>query len=179
MEFKQTNFEGLIEIYPRIFPDERGFFLETYNQTLFSANGIPYEFVQDNHSFSTKGVLRGLHLQKEPHAQGKLVRAIAGKVLDVVVDIRPSSKTFGQHYKVVLDSELQNMLYVPTGFAHGFLALEDAIFAYKCTNSYNKSAESGIHWADKTLNIDWGFENPNVSEKDQILPTFQEFIALL
>jgi dTDP-4-dehydrorhamnose 3,5-epimerase len=173
MEFRKTDIEGLIEIFPKTFSDERGYFLETYHKTLFEANGIPFDFVQDNQSFSTKGVLRGLHFQKEPFAQGKLVRVIKGKAMDVAVDLRPNSPTFGQHRKFILDDERQNMVYVPEGFAHGFVALEDCIFTYKCTNIYNKISESGIIWNDKTLNIDWEIENPNVSDKDLELPAFR------
>jgi len=178
MEFRKTNIEGLIEIFPRMFGDERGYFLESYHKQAFSDNGIPFDFVQDNQSLSSPGVLRGLHFQKEAFAQGKLVRVIMGKVLDVAVDIRPNSPTFGQHQKFVLDAALQNMVYVPAGFAHGFLALEQSIFTYKCTNFYNKAAEGGIIWNDPDLGIDWGIENPNVSQKDLELPTFKELFNL-
>jgi dTDP-4-dehydrorhamnose 3,5-epimerase len=177
MEFKPTSIEGLIEIYPKIFSDARGHFFESYRQEVFEKNGIPFEFVQDNQSFSTAGVLRGLHFQNEPFAQGKLVRVITGKVIDIAVDIRPNSPTFGQHQRFILDAALQNMVYIPAGFAHGFAALEDSIFSYKCTNNYNKLAESGIIWNDKDLNIDWGFDNPNVSEKDIELPTFKQLFG--
>jgi dTDP-4-dehydrorhamnose 3,5-epimerase len=176
MIFKTTNIEGLIEIFPRILEDERGIFFETFQQKLFHENGIPVEFVQDNQSFSRKGVLRGLHFQKKPYEQGKLVRVITGKVLDIAVDMREDSATFGKYMGVILDSRLNNMLYVPEGFAHGFVALEDSIFSYKCTNFYNKAAESGIIWNDKQLNIDWGISNPVVSEKDQALPLFREVV---
>lgn len=172
MEFKESFIKGLFEIQPRIFEDERGFFFESYNKDAFAKHGLDFDFVQDNQSFSVKGVLRGLHFQKEPFAQGKLVRVVKGKVLDVVVDLRRSSPTFGQHATFVLEAEKNNMVYVPEGFAHGFLALEEAIFMYKCTNLYNKASESGIIWNDPTLNIDWGIKAPNVSEKDLILPAF-------
>jgi dTDP-4-dehydrorhamnose 3,5-epimerase len=177
MEFRSTGIEGLIEVLPRIFKDERGFFVETYQKEEFEANGISVDFVQDNLSYSTAGVLRGLHFQNEPFAQGKLVRVTKGKVLDVVVDIRVGSSTFGQHRKFLLTEEAQNMVYVPTGFAHGFVALEDSIFTYKCTNLYNKQSESGIIWNDPDLAIDWEIENPNVSPKDLILPTFKSLIS--
>ncbi len=167
-----THIDGLLEISPRIFHDERGLFFESYKQELFARHGIPFEFVQDNQSFSRKGVVRGLHFQKEPFAQGKLVRVITGKVLDVVVDIRPGSSTFGQHRKFILDSDLGNMVYVPAGFAHGFAALEDSIFLYKCTHAYKPEAESGIVWNDPQLNIDWEITHPVVSHKDQLLPLF-------
>lgn len=178
MEFKKTSIEGLVEILPRVFKDERGYFFESYRKELFEEHGIHEEFVQDNQSFSTKGVLRGLHLQIDPHAQGKLVRVITGKVLDVAVDIRPGSPTFGQHETVLLTAEQNNMFYVPPGFAHGFITIEDAIFSYKCTNNYHKSSEAGIIWNDKDLNIDWGSTEALVSEKDLILPTFEQFQEL-
>lgn len=179
MEFRQTSIEGLIEVFPRVFNDDRGYFFESYQYEAFKKNGIPEVFVQDNQSFSTKGVLRGLHLQHAPHAQGKLVRVISGTVLDVAVDVRVGSPTFGKHETFLLSSEKQNMVYVPPGFAHGFVTLEDAVFSYKCTNLYDKASEKGIIWNDHELNIDWGIENPNVSEKDEQLPTFQEFVAKL
>lgn len=177
MEFRKTSIEGLIEIYPRIFGDARGHFFESYREDLFAENGIPFQFVQDNQSFSTAGVLRGLHFQNAPYAQGKLVRVITGKVIDVAVDIRPDSPTFGKYEKFILDATLQNMVYIPEGFAHGFAALEDSIFSYKCTNNYNKASEGGIIWNDPELNIDWGIENPNVSEKDLELLTFKELFS--
>lgn len=176
MEFKETGFEGLFEIQPRIFEDERGYFYESFNEKLFFDHGIKEKFVQDNQSFSKKGVLRGLHLQNPPCAQGKLVRVISGKVLDAVVDIRKDSKTFGKWYSVILDAKKQNLLYVPPGFAHGFSTLEDAVFSYKCTDFYNKSSEGGILWNDPQLKIDWMVENPLVNIKDQELPTFNDFI---
>lgn len=175
MEFRQTSIAGLIEVFPRVFNDDRGYFFESYQYEAFKQNGIPEVFVQDNQSFSTKGVLRGLHLQHAPHAQGKLVRVISGTVLDVAVDVRVGSPTFGKHETFLLSSEKQNMVYVPPGFAHGFVTLEDAVFSYKCTNLYDKASESGIIWNDAELNIDWGIANPNVSEKDEQLPTFQKF----
>jgi dTDP-4-dehydrorhamnose 3,5-epimerase len=172
MEFITQRLSGVIECIPTKFHDERGYFYESYNQKRFAANGIPEDFVQDNYSFSTKGVLRGLHFQHNPHGQGKLVRVMTGKALDVVVDLRKDSPTFGQHEKFVLDADKGNMLYVPVGFAHGFIALEDTIFVYKCTNFWNKESESGIRWNDPKLGIDWGIKNPIVSDKDQILPDF-------
>jgi dTDP-4-dehydrorhamnose 3,5-epimerase len=174
MEFRQTSIEGLIEVLPRIFGDERGYFLESYHKKTFSENGIPFEFVQDNQSLSSAGVLRGLHFQGEPYAQGKLVRVIMGKALDVAVDLRPGSPTFGKHEKFLLDAKIQNMVYIPAGFAHGFLALEQCLFTYKCTNFYNKASEGGIIWNDPDLGIDWGIENPNISQKDLELPQFKD-----
>jgi dTDP-4-dehydrorhamnose 3,5-epimerase len=173
MQVRQTAIDGLIELIPRIFTDERGHFFESYNKPLFESLGLPMNFVQDNQSFSTKGVLRGLHFQTEPFAQGKLVRVITGQVLDVAVDIRPDSPTFGQYETFLLDAKLANMAWIPEGFAHGFVALEDSIFSYKCTNVYSKASEGGIRWDDPDLNIDWGIGAPNVSEKDQILPSFR------
>lgn len=174
MEFKQTFIEGLIEIQPRMFGDERVYFLESYHKKNFAENGIPFDFVQDNQSSSTAGVLRGLHFQREPHAQGKLVRVITGKALDVAVDLRPGSPTFGKHQKFLLDAALQNMVYIPAGFAHGFLCLEACLFTYKCTNFYNKASEGGIIWNDPDLGIDWGIENPNISQKDLELPRLKD-----
>ncbi|MBA4849163.1 dTDP-4-dehydrorhamnose 3,5-epimerase [Emticicia sp. BO119] len=176
MEFRKTSIEGLIEIFPRIFGDERGYFLESYHKQAFSDNGIPFDFVQDNQSLSSAGVLRGLHFQREPHAQGKLVRVIIGKALDVAVDLRPGSPTFGKHEKFLLDAKTQNMVFIPAGFAHGFLALEQCLFTYKCTNFYNKASEGGIIWNDPDLAIDWGIENPNISQKDLELPRFNDII---
>lgn len=174
MEFRKSSIEGLVEIKPRIFKDSRGYFFESYQYDLFKKNGIPEVFVQDNQSFSTKGVLRGLHLQRAPFAQGKLVRVIQGKVLDVAVDLRKDSPTFGQYESVLLDAELKNMFYIPPGFAHGFATIEDAIFSYKCTNYYDKASEVGIRWDDPELNIDWSIENPLVSDKDQELPFLKD-----
>lgn len=174
MQVRQTAIEGLIELIPRVFDDERGHFFESYNKPLFTSLGLPMEFVQDNQSFSVKGVLRGLHMQHEPFAQGKLVRVIMGQVLDVAVDLRPDSPTFGQYETFLLDAKLANMAYIPEGFAHGFVALEDSVFSYKCTNVYNKASESGILWNDPDLAIDWGISNPIVSEKDRELKPLRE-----
>ncbi|MBK6978132.1 MAG: dTDP-4-dehydrorhamnose 3,5-epimerase [Cytophagaceae bacterium] len=177
MEFRESDkIKGLIEVTPRVFEDSRGYFFESYREELFLKNGITERFVQDNQSFSTKGVLRGLHYQRAPFAQGKLVRVVMGSVLDIAVDIRPGSPTFGQYEAFLLTAENQKLLYLPPGFAHGFVTLEDAIFTYKCTNLYDKASEGGIIYNDPTLNIDWGIINPNVSEKDLILPLFSEAI---
>jgi len=178
--FRESFIKGLFEITPRIFKDERGYFFESYSKKLFEENGIKEEFVQDNQSFSAKNVLRGLHFQKPPYAQGKLVRVAAGSVLDVAVDLRKGSPTFGKYDAIVLDSEKGNMFYIPPGFAHGFLTLEEgSIFTYKCTDFYNKASESGIVWNDPELNIDWGVSAPLVSEKDNQLPSFKEISNLL
>lgn len=176
MKIIETGFEGMVEVIPSIFPDDRGWFFEFIKQDALKRNGIPHVFPQENMSFSKKGVIRGLHFQTEPFAQGKLVTVIKGRVLDVVVDLRKNSSTFGQTYFCELDADRHNMLMVPEGFAHGFAALEDSIFYYKCTNVYSKINESGIVWNDPTLAIDWPVENPIVSEKDQQLPTFDALI---
>lgn len=175
MEFKETKFSGVFEIIPRIFKDDRGYFFESFNSHLFNQHIPDTTFLQDNQSFSTKGIVRGLHFQKPPYAQGKLVRVISGKVIDVIVDIREGSSTFGEWGGFELRADLNNMLYVPPGFAHGFVTIEDAIFSYKCTNVYNKESEGGIVWNDPDLKIDWGVKAPLVSEKDAVLPSFEEY----
>ena len=174
MQFKPHQISGLIECIPTKFEDERGIFYESYNQKRFAENGISEDFVQDNYSWSKKGVIRGLHFQYAPNAQGKLVRCMTGKVIDVVVDIRKDSPTYGQHEKFILDSAVGNMLYVPAGFAHGFVALEETIFVYKCTEYWHKASESGIIYNDTDLNINWEEKNPIVSSKDLVLPKFVE-----
>jgi dTDP-4-dehydrorhamnose 3,5-epimerase len=176
MQVIQTPFEGLFQLIPTLFEDERGWFYEAYKTNTFRSLGIHYNFVQENQSFSRKGVIRGLHLQKEPHAQAKLASVLIGKVLDVVVDIRPDSSTFRQVYSCVLDSVRRNMLMIPEGFAHGFAALEDSIFQYKCSNVYHKESEDGIIFNDAELNIDWTIANPIVSEKDRQLPSLEKFL---
>ena len=168
MEIRKTSIEGLIEIFPRIFKDERGFFLETHSIKAFTEAGLNLNFVQDNQSFSKKGVVRGLHFQKSPFAQGKLVRVITGKALDIAVDIRPESPTFGKWESFLLDSANSNIVYVPEGFAHGFLTLSDTSeFLYKTTDFYHPQSERCILWNDATLNIHWP-ENLNIqlSPKD-------------
>lgn len=177
MIFTETKLKGCFIIEPKIFADERGYFMESFNENTFK-NGIgeAVHFVQDNQSFSTQGVLRGLHYQTGSHAQAKLVRVLQGAVLDVAVDIRPGSPTYGQHETVLLTAEKQNQFFVPRGFAHGFLVLsETAVFFYKCDNFYNKESEGGIRYNDPQLDIDWQFETDKViiSEKDQILPTLE------
>jgi dTDP-4-dehydrorhamnose 3,5-epimerase len=167
MQIIPTEFEGLYIIQPKCFEDERGYFFESYNQNEFKKNGLNLNFVQDNQSLSQKGVLRGLHFQNPPFAQGKLVRVIKGAVLDVVLDIRKKSKTFGKHFSIELNEHNKTMIYIPEGFAHGFSTLEDnTIFFYKCTNFYNKVSEECILWSDPALNINWNISNPIVSEKD-------------
>lgn len=173
-----TVIEGLYEIQPRVFGDNRGYFLETYSEKDFFEAGLTMKFVQDNQSMSTKGVLRGMHFQKT-FPQGKLVRALQGKVYDVAVDLRKTSKTFGKYYGVILDGEKQNQFYIPEGFAHGFLVLSDsATFAYKCTDFYHPEDEGGLMWNDAAIGIDWssiaGDIEPNLSEKDTKHPPFDK-----
>jgi dTDP-4-dehydrorhamnose 3,5-epimerase len=168
-----TEIADLVVITPRVFPDERGFFLESYKETDFLTSGVNYRFIQDNHSKSSKGVLRGLHYQLPPHAQGKLVRVVQGRVWDVAVDIRRSSPTFGKWYGIELSDENNLMFFIPPGFAHGFVTLEnDTHFIYKCTAEYNKASDSGIRWDDPELNIEWPIEDVLVSPKDRELPSF-------
>lgn len=175
MNFIPTKLEGCFIIEPKIINDERGYFMESFNENTFQkGTGKAVHFVQDNQSFSTKGVLRGLHYQTGEHAQAKLVRVLQGEVLDVVVDIRPNSVTFGEYVSVLLTGENKTQFFVPRGFAHGFLVLsETATFFYKCDNFYNKESEGGLLYNDKSVNIDWQFplENLIISEKDLILPT--------
>ncbi len=177
MKFTETKLKGCFLIEPKIITDERGYFMESFNENTFQ-EGIQQSvrFVQDNQSFSSRGVLRGLHYQVGEHAQAKLVRVIHGEVLDVAVDIRPDSPTFGQYEAVLLSSENQRQFFVPRGFAHGFLVLsETATFFYKCDNFYNKEAEGGILFNDPTICINWNFPLNQllISEKDQHLPTLQ------
>ncbi|MCI0752129.1 MAG: dTDP-4-dehydrorhamnose 3,5-epimerase [Flammeovirgaceae bacterium] len=176
MQVIKTEFEGLIEIIPTIYNDQRGWFYEYYKDQVFHSIGITEKFPQENISFSKKNVVRGLHFQMPPYAQAKLVSVMAGKVLDVVVDIRTGSKTFGKVYYCELDSIHRKMLMVPAGFAHGFVAQEDSIFFYKTSNLYHKESEQGIRWNDPELNIDWQVSQPIISEKDQVLPTFAELL---
>lgn len=173
----ETILEGVFELQPDVFGDKRGFFAELYNQQHFYAIGLGHlNFVQDNLSSSTRGVIRGLHFQGPPHAQGKLVSVLQGSVLDVAVDVRKGSPTFGKHVAVELTSEKLNMLYVPPGFAHGFQVLsETCLFSYKCTNFYNKESEGGLLWNDPELAIPWRDIEPNVSPKDQELPDWGHF----
>lgn len=165
----ETGIEGLYIIEPTVFGDERGFFVESYNKNDFIELGISDEFVQDNHSKSKKGVLRGLHFQTK-FSQGKLVRVIKGSVYDVAVDLRKDSKTFGKHFGLELSAENKRMFFIPKDFAHGFLTLEeDTEFTYKCTDFYHPEYDSGIMWNDKDINIDWNFEKYNLQEKDIVL----------
>lgn len=176
MNFVKSEIEGLVIIEPKVFKDDRGYFFESYNKKRLADNGIDIDFVQDNQSLSQKGVLRGLHFQNPPYAQTKLVNVIKGSVLDIAVDIRKNSKTYGEYFAVELSEENKKILFIPEGFAHGFLALEnDTIFSYKCSNYYSKESEGSLLWNDKTLNIDWGTKKPILSEKDNIAPAFNKF----
>jgi len=176
MEIIKTPLAGLLIIKPDVFEDERGYFFESYNRDKFLAHGIDVTFVQDNESKSRKGVLRGLHFQNPPFDQGKLVRVMRGSVLDVAVDIRKNSPTYGKSSSIVLSGQNKWMYWIPTGFAHGFLTLEDdTIFFYKCTNVYNKESEGAIRWNDPDLGIDWGIGEPVISPKDEVAPMFREF----
>lgn len=177
MKVTETKLKGCYIIEPKIIKDERGYFMETFNEKAFGEIiGQKVHFVQDNQSFSTRGVLRGLHYQTGEYAQAKLVRVLQGEVLDVAVDIRPGSPTFGQYESLVLSGENHKQFFVPRGFAHGFLVLsETATFFYKCDNFYNKESEGGIAYNDATINIDWNFPELEliISEKDKVQPTLQ------
>ena len=173
MPFIETPIEGLLIFEPKVFGDDRGHFFESFNTNTFVKQGVTMPFVQDNQSRSGYGVLRGLHYQRGEHAQAKLVRVLQGKVLDVAVDIREGSPTFGQHYSIILSEENKRQFYVPRGFAHGFVVLsETAEFFYKCDNFYNKASEGSLLWNDPQLNIDWQVETDKVilSDKDKISP---------
>ena len=175
-EFEKQKIEDVILVKPKFFGDNRGFFMETYKKSEFFKNGIQEEFVQDNHSKSTAYVLRGLHYQAKPYGQAKLVRCLKGKIYDVAVDIRKSSKTFGQYVKVELSEENKHMLFIPEGFAHGFVALtNDVELLYKTSREYAPNADRGLIWNDEDLNIDWeiNFE-PILSEKDKVQPKFKD-----
>jgi dTDP-4-dehydrorhamnose 3,5-epimerase len=172
-----TPIPGLAIIEPDVFGDKRGYFKETYNRDAFRALGLDLDFVQDNLSFSTRGILRGLHFQAPPHAQGKLVTVLQGEVLDVAVDIRTGSPTYGQHQAVLLSEDNHRMFWVPPGFAHGFQVISDTcLFAYKCTGLYNKPAEGGLMWSDPALGIEWPLPDEAViSEKDHDYAPFGQF----
>lgn len=177
MIVEETYLKGCFVLTPKVFKDERGYFFESFNKKTFEKEtGIIAQFVQDNQSKSSKGVLRGLHFQTGKHAQSKLVSVIKGKVLDVCIDLRRYSLTFGKYFSIILDDIKHQQLFIPKGFAHGFVVLEDdTIFSYKCDNFYNKASESGILFNDKYLNIDWCFEEKQliISEKDLELPLFE------
>ena len=175
MSFSKTHLPGVILFEPDVFPDGRGFFFESYNKRLFQSNHVSSDFVQDNQSFSIYGVIRGLHYQKEPYAQAKLVRVLRGMILDVVVDLRAGSPAFGKSYSIELSAENKRQIFIPKGFAHGFSVLsESAEISYKCDQFYNKQSESGIRYDDNLLKIDWKIpaEKELISEKDAQLPVF-------
>jgi dTDP-4-dehydrorhamnose 3,5-epimerase len=167
MEVTKIFIEGLLVIQPKVFHDERGYFYEPYNKKMFTEIGITEEFVQDNQSFSQKGVIRGMHFQNPPSAQAKLLRILQGSIWDVVVDIRKSSPTYGKYFGVELSAKNKTIFYVPKGFAHGFVTLEDnTLLLYKCSDFYNKAAEESLVWNDPDVDIPWKINNPILSEKD-------------
>ena len=173
---EEKELDGLIVFETKVFNDERGYFMESYNEKMFNQNVLEhFSFKQDNISCSKKNVLRGLHFQAPPFDQGKLIQVLNGRVVDVVVDLRRGSKSFGKHMKIELSSENCKQLWIPPGFAHGFLTLEDdTLFSYKCTNHYSKNHEMDLLWNDENLNIEWGIENPIISEKDKKATKFQD-----
>ena len=178
MKVTKTDFNGLLIIEPRVFHDDRGYFFESWNKQTFADAGIPYDFVQDNQSHSAVDVIRGLHFQVAPHAQGKLVRVSRGAVLDVAVDLRRNEPTFGKHFKIRLDDKDHKMVFIPPGFAHGFRTLEEhTLFVYKCTDVYARDTERSIRWDDPELDIDWETTSPQLSEKDKNASLFRDFVS--
>lgn len=180
MKVTTTPIEGLLIIEPRIFPDDRGYFYESYNQQKYVEAGIDVNFVQDNQSSSLKGTLRGLHAQAPPFGQGKLVRVTQGSVIDVAIDIRKGSTTFGEHFKIELSAKNNLQFWIPEGFLHGFYTLEDdTVFMYKITNFYDKASEIGVKITDPELGIDWGVPLGDIklSAKDEVLPDFKDFVS--
>ena len=176
MQVETFDIQGPLLITPNVYADERGHFFESFSKELFKKHVIDFEFIQDNQSLSQKGTLRGLHFQAPPFDQGKLVRVSKGSVIDIIIDIRKSSSTYGQNITVELSDTNFKQLWVPPGFAHGFSVLEDnTIFQYKCTNYYNKFSEGGLLYNDPQLNLNWQVSNPIVSEKDLLLPKFIDF----
>jgi dTDP-4-dehydrorhamnose 3,5-epimerase len=178
MEIIKGRLEGLLIIKPDVFEDDRGYFFESYNLNKFKDAGMNLNFVQDNESKSKKGVIRGMHLQAPPYDQGKLVRVIRGSVIDIAVDIRKNSPSYGQWEPVLLSGENKTMFWIPSGFAHGFSVLEDdTIFFYKCTNVYDKDSERCFLWNDPDLNIDWKISDPVVSNRDSAAVRFRDFVS--
>lgn len=178
MQVEKIFIDGPLVITPKVFRDPRGYFIESYNKQNYLNIGIEVDYVQDNQSLSEKGILRGLHFQAPPFDQGKLVRVIKGAVLDVIVDIRKNSPTYGKHYAIELTEDNFKTFWVPSGFAHGFTTLADqTIFSYKCTNYYNQASEGGLMWNDPDLGIDWGIENPILSDKDTKNSLFKDFVS--
>lgn len=176
MNISKTKLEGLLILQPKVFEDSRGYFFESFRLDVLQSHGMNLDFVQDNESKSDKNVLRGLHFQNPPYEQGKLVRVVKGSVLDVAVDIRENSPTYGQWISQVLSGENKTMIWIPPGFAHGFLTLENnTLFQYKCTAYYNKESEGCIRWNDPSLNIWWNINKPIISDKDQTAPLFSEY----
>lgn len=175
-EFIPQKIKDVILVKPKVFGDNRGFFMESYKKTDFAKNGIDVEFNQDNHSKSVKGVLRGLHYQQKPYAQAKLVRCLRGRIFDVAVDLRPESETFGQYVKVELSEDNKRMLFIPEGFAHGFVVLSDgAEILYKASGEYAPQADRGVLWCDKDINIDWEIDfEPILSDKDRVQPFLKD-----
>ena len=176
MKIRHLEMEGLLLIEPDVYADNRGYFIELFNEKIFSGLNLPAAYCQDNLSVNKKNVIRGLHFQDKPFAQGKLVRVIKGAVLDVVVDLREESPSFGKHLSMLLTEANNHLLWIPAGFAHGFAVIEDqTVFHYKCTEYYNRSAENGIRFDDDDLAIDWNIADPVVSEKDKELITFANY----
>ena len=178
MEVIKTQFDGLLVFQPKIFRDERGYFFEYFRKDVFKDFNVNLEFVQSNESQSNKNVLRGMHFQNPPHEQGKLIRVVKGSVLDVSVDIRLNSATYGKWFSRELNETNKTILWIPAGFAHGFLTLADnTIFQYECTNYYHKDSEGSIRWNDPTINIDWKISDPIISDKDKFAPLFKDFVS--
>ncbi|MGB0431403.1 MAG: dTDP-4-dehydrorhamnose 3,5-epimerase [Bacteroidia bacterium] len=178
MKIVATEIPDVKLIIPTVYKDHRGYFMESYRESALKDLGININFVQDNQSLSGKGILRGLHFQAPPFSQAKLVKVVQGAVLDVAVDIRANSPTYGQHVKQLLSTKNMHQLLIPKGFAHGFVTLEeDTVFQYKCGNYYNKESEGSIYWNDSQLNIDWGVKDPIISEKDEEAPKFNDFVT--
>ncbi|MDY0015383.1 MAG: dTDP-4-dehydrorhamnose 3,5-epimerase [Bacteroidales bacterium] len=178
MEIIPTTISDLFIIYPTIYKDQRGHFFESYNKKTFASYGLIADFVQDNQSLSAKNVIRGLHFQRPPYAQTKLVRVISGAAMDVAVDIRKDSSSYGKYVNVLLTAAENTIFWIPEGFAHGFIALEnDTILHYKTTNYYNKESEDALLWSDIHLNIDWGISTPIISEKDACAASFKDFVS--
>lgn len=179
MNFIKTEIEGLVIVEPKVFGDHRGFFMESWSERAFAEAGLHYTFVQDNHSSSTvKGTLRGIHFQRGDKAQAKLVRCVRGRVLDVAVDLRPGSPTYKKWVSVELSEENKRMVMIPRGFGHGFVTLTDNVeFLYKADNPYAPESEGGIRWNDPELNIDWGVENPVLSDKDKVNPFLKDAVT--
>lgn len=175
-DFEKLEIDGLILVKPKVFGDNRGFFLESYKKSEFFANGINTEFIQDNHSKSSKGVLRGLHYQAKEKAQAKLIRCSKGRIYDIAVDLRKNSKTFGKWLKIELSEENKSMFFIPKGFAHGFVVLSDeAELLYKTDTEYSPTHDRGVLWCDEDINVDWGINfTPILSEKDKLQPKLSE-----